>query len=128
MSILHVAALPAGEWATTKGIAERYAIPAELLGKVLQALARAGLLASSPGVHGGYRMNQSLEQVKLGAVIEAVEGPVYLANCQADPERCGQFHACSIKEPIQQIHAQLVRYIHSISLNEFRVLTPAEHV
>lgn len=128
MSILHVASLPEGEWATTKGIAERYAIPPELLGKVMQALAKAGLLASSPGVHGGYRLIQPLDRVNLGAVIEAVEGPVYLTNCQEDPERCGQFHACTIKEPIQHIHAQLVRYLHTISLNEFRIPTPVEPV
>jgi DNA-binding IscR family transcriptional regulator len=57
----------------------------------------------------------------LGEVIEAVEGPVLLARCQEDPAQCGQFHACTIKEPIQQIHEQLVRYIHGISLGAFAV-------
>ena len=120
MAILHMADAPASERATAKVIAERYSIPAELLGKVLQALARAGIVASTPGVNGGYRLNGSLDRLSLGRVIEAVEGPVFLTDCQEDPERCGQYHTCSIKEPIQHIHAQHVRYIHHISLNQFR--------
>lgn len=128
MAILHMADLPAGEWATAKGIAERYSIPAELLGKVLQALARSSLVVSMPGVHGGYRLNGALERLNLGAVIEAVEGPVLLTDCQENPERCGQFHTCTIKEPIQHIHAQLVRFIHNISLDQFRAPPALENV
>lgn len=128
MAILHMANMSTGEWTNAKRIAERYAIPSELLGKVLQALARAGLVASMPGVHGGYRLNHSLDRVNLGAVIEAVEGPVHLADCQENPERCGQYHACNIKEPIQHIHAQLVHYIHNISLNQFRAPPALENV
>ncbi|HMP74831.1 MAG TPA: Rrf2 family transcriptional regulator [Kiritimatiellia bacterium] len=128
MAILHMADMPASELATAKLMAERYSIPAELLGKVLQALARAGVVSSTPGVHGGYRLNGPLDTVNLGRVIEAVEGPVMLTDCQEDPERCGQYHTCTIKEPIQHIHAQLVRYIHNISLNQFRAPPALENV
>jgi Rrf2 family protein len=128
MAILHMADARAGEWTSSKGIAERYSIPAELLGKVLQALARASIVASTPGVNGGYRLQLPLGKINLGMVIEAVEGPVILADCQENPQHCDQFHACTIKEPIQQIHAQLIRYLHSISLSQFRAPQPMENV
>ncbi len=120
MAILHMAELPSSEWATAKGIAERYSIPAELLGKVMQSLARATLLVSMPGARGGYRLQQPLDRMNLGSVIEAVEGPILLTDCQENPDRCPQLHTCNIKEPIQQIHTQLVQYIYNISLNSFR--------
>lgn len=126
MAILHMANAQAGELSTSKGIAERYSIPSELLGKVLQALARASIVASSPGVHGGYRLAKPIERVTLGMVIEAVEGPVILANCQQDPESCEQFSTCSIREPVQHLHAQLVSYINAISLHQFRAPQPLE--
>lgn len=124
MAILHMADLPHGEWATARDMAARYAIPPELLGKVLQALARNSLVVSMPGVRGGYRLEKSLSDLNLGTVIEAVEGPVALVDCHEGPLRCAQFDTCIIKEPVQQIRSQLVQFIHNISLNQFRT-TPA---
>lgn len=128
MAILHMAGTPSGELCTSKGIAERYSIPPELMGKVLQALARASIVASSPGVHGGYRLAKPIERVTLGMVIEAIEGPMILANCQHDPDSCDQYSMCSIREPVQQLHAQLVGFIHAISLDQFRAPQPVEKV
>ncbi|MCO5045236.1 MAG: Rrf2 family transcriptional regulator [Kiritimatiellae bacterium] len=127
MAILHMSDLPASEWATAKGIADRYSIPAELLGKVMQSLARASLLVSMPGARGGYRLHQPLDRMNLGAVIEAVEGPILLTDCHEQPDRCPQLHACIIKEPIQHIHAQLVRFIYNISLTSFRTPSALEN-
>lgn len=125
IAVLHMAALRSGAIATAKEIAEAYSIPAELLGKVLQSLSRAKLIASFQGAHGGYHLQRPLDQVTLGEVIEAVEGPVLLTACQEDPGSCGQFHACNIKEPVQQIHQQLIKFIHGVSLAAFR--PPAGH-
>ncbi len=124
MAVLHMARQPASGLTTAKEIADRYAIPGELLGKVLQALARARLIASTQGARGGYHLQRDLGQITLGEVVEAVEGPVVLARCQEDPAHCGQFHACTIKEPIQQIHDQLVRYLHGLSLGAFQTPAP----
>lgn len=133
IALLHMARKPFSDLATAKEMADHYAIPAELMGKVLQALARGKLISSTQGSRGGYQVQRPLERITLGEVIEAVEGPVLLARCQEDPAQCGQFHACTIKEPIQQIHEQLVRYIHGISLGAFRgpgapALVPMEKV
>lgn len=121
IALLHMAGLRRDELATAKEISDTYNIPAELLGKVLQTLARAGLATAVHGAHGGYRLAGSLQDVTLGRVIEAVEGPVHLVRCQEDPATCDQFHACNIKGPVQQIHDQLHQYIHGISLSAFHV-------
>ncbi len=120
IALLHMARKPALDLATAKEMADRYAIPSELLGKVLQSLARGKLISSTHGARGGYQVQRPLQTITLGEVIEAVEGPVMLTRCQEDPSQCGQFHACTIKEPIHQIHEQLVRYVHGISLGAFQ--------
>lgn len=125
IAVLHMSTLRGGRLASAKEIAEQYSIPAELLGKVLQSLARAKLVASTQGAHGGYHLQRPVEGITLGEVIEAVEGPVVLAQCQEDPANCGQYHACNIKEPIQLLHAQLVKFIHGVSLGAFRMPQPA---
>jgi Rrf2 family protein len=128
ISLLHMAGLKSAELASAKEISEHYNIPAELLGKVLQTLARAELTLAVHGAHGGYRLARPLDKIALGEVIEAVEGPIHFARCQEDPATCGQFHACNIKEPVQQIHDQLQEFIHGLSLAAFRkpVRPPAE--
>lgn len=120
IAVLHMANVRGSEKSSAKEIAEHYSIPPELLGKVLQSLARAKLIISTQGAHGGYQLQRPVDGVTLGEVIEAVEGPVLLAQCQEDPAQCGQFHACTIKEPIQQVHQQLVKFIHGVSLGAFR--------
>lgn len=126
IALLHMAGKTSYDLTTAKEMADQFSIPGELLGKVLQALARTKLISSTQGSRGGYHLARPVENITLGDVIEAVEGPVVLARCQEDPAHCGQFHACTIKEPVHQIHEQLVRYIHGISLGDFRhVATPA---
>ncbi len=120
ISLLHMSGLGEGALSTAKEISEQYNIPAELLGKVLQTLAKADLLSAVHGAHGGYRLARSIDTVTLGRVIEAVEGPVHLARCQEDPAACGQFHLCNIREPVQQINDQLQEFIYGISLSGFK--------
>lgn len=128
ISVLHMADLRGSDLATSKEISDRYNIPAELLGKVLQALARVGLVEAVHGSRGGYRLRRPVDSIRLGEVIEAQEGPIHLARCQEDPATCGQFHHCNIKEPVQQIHDQLQNFINGISLASFRRPVAAEPV
>jgi DNA-binding IscR family transcriptional regulator len=122
IALLHMAGKTSYDLTTAKEMADQFSIPAELLGKVLQALVRSSKLVAStarrprrlpPGPRAGRAST-------LGEVIEAVEGPVFLTKCQEDPAQCGQFHACTIKEPVQLLQEQLQQYIHSISLGAFR--------
>jgi Rrf2 family protein len=55
-------------------IANRQAIPQRYLEQVLQALKRAGLLASRRGAAGGYQLARAPEDITAGDVLRAVEG------------------------------------------------------
>ncbi|MFE7185952.1 RrF2 family transcriptional regulator [Streptomyces erythrochromogenes] len=56
-------------------------LPAAYLNKQLQALARAGILTSSPGPRGGFRLARPLAAVSLMDVVAAVEGPEEAFRC-----------------------------------------------
>lgn len=56
-------------------------LPAAYLNKQLQALARAGILTSSPGPRGGFRLARPLAAVSLMDVVAAVEGPEKAFRC-----------------------------------------------
>ncbi len=57
-------------------IAARQDIPQRYLEQVLLGLTRAGLLVSKRGSAGGYRLARAADQVTVGDVLRAVEGPV----------------------------------------------------
>jgi len=59
-----------------QGIAARQGIPQRYLEQVLLQLKRAGLLESRRGSAGGYRLSRPTDQVTVGDVLRAVEGPV----------------------------------------------------
>jgi Rrf2 family protein len=56
-------------------IAERHAIPAPFLTQILQQLRAAGLVASSRGKQGGFRLARPADRITLADVCDAVLGP-----------------------------------------------------
>ncbi|MCY0953998.1 Rrf2 family transcriptional regulator [Streptomyces sp. H27-S2] len=56
-------------------------LPAAYLNKQLQALARAGIVTSSPGPRGGFRLARPLADISLMDVVAAVEGTDEAFRC-----------------------------------------------
>lgn len=56
-------------------------LPAAYLNKQLQALARAGIVTSTPGPRGGFRLARPLSAISLMDVVAAVEGPEEAFRC-----------------------------------------------
>ena len=59
-----------------KDIAERELIPARFLEQIFQDLRRAGLVDGKRGPRGGYLLARPAEQIRLGDVVRALEGPI----------------------------------------------------
>ncbi len=61
-------------------IAERQAIPPRFLEQIFQDLKRAGLVTSKRGPRGGYALARNADEIRVGDVIRALEGPVALTS------------------------------------------------
>ena len=66
---------------TSPGIAATTGIPEPTVAKVLKTLAAAALVTSQRGARGGYRLARPLEDIPVGEVIAAMDGPIALAAC-----------------------------------------------
>ena len=120
ISMMHMDSVRQGDLATARELSELYNIPAELLGKVLQSLAKAGLIVSAQGAKGGYRLARSIDRVTLGEVVEAVEGPMHITACQGDPSSCERYSTCNIRGPVFEVQKQLTDYMNGLPLSSFR--------
>lgn len=109
------------ELCTSKSLSAQFNIPPEVMGKVLQALVRNGLLLSVQGVKGGYTISRPLEKINVLEIIEAMDGRMKLASCGINPpESCAQYGYCGIETPVEIIQGKLVELFTEISLLDIK--------
>jgi Rrf2 family protein len=89
---------------SAKDIAEAYHIPPQLLAKILQVLARAGLLVSHAGTHGGYSLARPATEISAFEVIRAIDGPLFITSCITIHGACDLAGHCTIKEPLRKVN------------------------
>jgi FeS assembly SUF system regulator len=103
---------------SAREIAEQYSIPVELMAKVLQRLARRGLLTSQQGTRGGYQLVRDSETISVADVIQAIDGPLTVTACSAHNERCGQFATCNVRDPLWKIRERIVTALSTCTVSE----------
>lgn len=59
-----------------RAIAQKEKIPVRFLEQVMNHLKKRGFVESVRGPHGGYRLTKSPDQILLGEVLQAIEGPL----------------------------------------------------
>jgi Rrf2 family protein len=71
-----------GAIVSAREIAAFYHLPVPMITKVLKALHHGGLIDSHRGVGGGYSFHGDIEAVTLGQLVETLEGPWDLVECE----------------------------------------------
>lgn len=104
--------------ASAKDIAEAYGIPLPLLSKVLQKLARGGLLASEQGTNGGYRLARAAQDISALEVIRTIDGPIILTRCFTEHTGCDHSTLCPVREPLRKVHEGILGLLANISLTD----------
>ncbi|MFC4254851.1 Rrf2 family transcriptional regulator [Altererythrobacter xixiisoli] len=66
--------LPPDRHLSAKALAEFHGVPKEYLSKALQSLSQAGVVHTTAGVAGGYRLARPAGELSFLDVVEAVEG------------------------------------------------------
>ena len=107
----------ADESVSAREIASEYNIPAELLAKVLQRLARKGLVQSQQGMNGGYVLARDPSKISIVDVVEALEGPIGITPCERGSS-CEQLEFCSVRDPLMKLKVKVVRVLGDTSIYE----------
>lgn len=80
-TMVHLAMEPTSEAVKVEELANRQMLSPTYLSKILTKLSRAGLIMSTPGVKGGYRLLRAPEDCTFLDVTKAIEGQESLLNC-----------------------------------------------
>ena len=113
--------------ASAKDIADAYHIPPPLLAKILQTLARAGLLVSHAGTNGGYALSRPASEISAFEVIRAIDGPLFITSCITIHGTCDLAGHCTIKEPLRKVNDSIKDLLSAIRISDLAEAADAEH-
>jgi FeS assembly SUF system regulator len=100
-------------------------LPAPTVAKVLARLCREGLLTSIRGVKGGYRLARPATDISVGAIVNALDGPVALTQCiKLGPGGCEIEAVCPSRVGLHRINVAVHKALDDVSLAD--VATPAQ--
>src|SRR5688572_31801088 len=108
------------ESVSAREIATEYRIPAELLAKILQRLARKGLVVSQQRTHGGYVLARDPSKISIVDVVEALDGPIGITPCERGSSS-EQIERCTVRDPLMVVRAKVVRVLGDTSIYELAV-------
>jgi Rrf2 family protein len=103
---------------SAKDIAEAYHIPPQLLAKILQTLAKAGILVSHAGTNGGYALARPAVQITAFEVIRAIDGPLFITSCITIHGACDLTSHCTIKEPLRKVNDSIKDLLSGIRISD----------
>jgi FeS assembly SUF system regulator len=99
-------------------LAERTRLSAPTVSKVLKELQRAGMVVSSRGAHGGYRLARDPEQITAAQILDVFEGPIAITECSGAASHCGIEHVCRVGNSWQRINAAIRRALEDVTLRQ----------
>jgi Rrf2 family protein len=121
ISIRHMASGNRGQMFTTKEISDKYQLPFDLLAKLMQKLAKHGIIVSYQGVNGGYILSRNPDVIKVSEIIFAIDGKpsVSIVQCDAEsPEDCNIHSTCTIKNPLMKLQSNINKVIDELTVME----------
>jgi len=121
LAVRHLAAHGERMAVSARELAEMYAIPPELLAKVLQTLVRAKVLESHQGIRGGYALARPARVMSVAEVIQAVDGPLTVTACSEEDHSCDQYAKCNIRDPLWRIKDRIVSALAATSVADLAV-------
>jgi Rrf2 family protein len=95
-AVVALAKLPDGAYAGAARVAKEIGAPRNYLGKLLQSLAREGLVESQKGLGGGFRLARDPRDITLFDVVEPLEHISRWSGCILGRPECSDANPCAI--------------------------------
>jgi len=108
-------ALHEGDTLPMNRVAKDLDVSAAHCSKVMQRLARAGLINAVRGPAGGYALARPSTQIRLADVIESIEGPLEDTECLFHRQQC-RFGGCVFDGLFGEINTRVRTFFESTSL------------
>jgi Rrf2 family protein len=116
LAMLYLAKQPAGKISYTSEIAKVEHIPPSFLAKVVNQLAKAGLVISRRGPLGGLELGREASTISLREIVEVIEGEIAVNVCTSSQEYTCFRAGCSLKGAFQKAQLRFLESLESTNL------------
>jgi len=102
-------------------LSKQLSIPKSFLAKILQALAKKGILKSYKGVNGGFMLNRDVKDINMLEIMSAVEGKApTVFDCSPSRKACPSDKAqlCSIWPFLHKLQGKIDTFLADLSLDD----------
>jgi len=109
-------------------IAERECISYQFLEQIFLPLRRAGLIESVRGAKGGYVLASPPEEIKVGDILRALEGPIAPVDCVAEgsSNSCARSSACLTRGIWEKLRDRMSEVLDDITLADVIEMSAAD--
>jgi FeS assembly SUF system regulator len=120
--LARLAVAPDRQW-TAAQLAEQTHLAPPTVSKVLKQLHRRGLVSSTRGLRGGYRLARPAAEITAAQILDALEGPMALIECAQHVHNCSIESTCGVGRAWQRINLAVRRSLQEITLLELAGLS-----
>jgi Rrf2 family transcriptional regulator, iron-sulfur cluster assembly transcription factor len=115
-AFVNLAQVPEGKYAMVKQIAEQEGIPTHFLAKILQQLARKGLLRSSKGPTGGFTLRAPAAEISIIQLVEALDGLTDYQKCVSGLAECNDDQPCGMHDSWKALRSRIMEYLEQTTI------------
>ena len=121
-----------GQPVSAKEISEMEDISSSFLEQLLAHLRRHDIIVGVRGPGGGFRLKRPPEEIRIADVVEALEGPFYVASClSGDCESegdipCDKFEDCVVVPMLKKLEGDISNVLSSYRLSDIQTLFDEE--
>lgn len=127
IAVKHLAAHGAVGSCSAADIAAACSVSGTLMAKVLQKLAKGGLVVSRHGSGGGYQLARNPKQISAFEVINAIDGPLTITSCVTTHGECGQATTCTVRDPLRRVNDSILEILKGVTISQMSEDSP-EHM
>ncbi len=119
-SIVILEAMPRDLVTSVKKLAKETTLPMPTVSKILKILSRSGIVTSTRGAKGGYKIAKPLDEISVLTIVHAIEGDVALTDCVGfDKTCCDYYDHCRIRDHWHPVNNAIKAMLKDITLDQF---------
>jgi Rrf2 family transcriptional regulator, iron-sulfur cluster assembly transcription factor len=115
-ALTHLARLPKGETLLGRDLAEKAAIPANYLSKIMWTLGNSGIIHAARGNGGGYRLNRKPEDILLFEIVELFDRERANLACFLGGRECDPENPCTAHDAWRGVREAYLEFLHTTTL------------
>lgn len=110
-----------GEAVHVREISDALNIPHHFLGKTLQILVRDGIVQSTKGANGGFRLGRPASGIRLMDIVRSIDGPSTMDRCILGFPECEEDKPCPMHDGWRASKEIIVRMLNDTTVDTLAV-------